>query len=271
MTQPAPKAEQKLLKVVHKYAALEAELQLIIPPKIFNTLSALCRDFLEHNKYDDPSRDFVSRLAFVFRQEAYMRFGHECLETFALAKLLKQAEAKYTPKLPRLDSVSWIRAYRNRNSRLDSDQEDAAEHIKRVWVAFGRFQGIAGSGLSGGGGGGSRGRAMQPIDVMDQELWDHHRLVYTPWYNTAKMVQVDRRRGKGRISLAAIVLKILVGDMFPEEMDQSYALVRGTSLRALKAALSAYNSPEALAAYRGPEDKPVAPPQCPTKGKEKSP
>jgi hypothetical protein len=129
-----------------------------------------------------------------------------------------------------------------------------------VWAAFGRFMSIASRGL--GGGGGSRGRVVQPVDVMDQELWDHHRDVYTLWYNQAKITQVDRRRGSSHISLAAIVFKILIDDLYPEEMDIAYGLVRGSSLKGLKAALSAYWSPEAMAAFGLPPAAPTGPAQA---------
>lgn len=249
--QDKPTTEKKLHKVTSKFAALEAELQLIVPPKVFDALTQLCRLYLAAAGDSDAARDYIAKLAFIFRQEAYQRFGHESLETFALAKLMRQTESKWTPKLPRLDSISWIRAYRNKDARLDSSQEEAAECIKRVWTAFGRFMGIAGRGFEGGGG--SRGRVLSPLDVMDQSQWEDYNKIYIPWYERAKITQVDRRRGNSHISLAAIVFKILVDDLYPEELDSSYCLVRGSSLKALKAALSCYWSPEALATFGAPQ------------------
>lgn len=259
MAQPSKKqrfqkAEQKLLKVLHQSAALEAELQLMLPPKIFEALKLLAEQRLKADRYGQESRDQIARLSLALRQESYMRFGHDTLETFAFGKLLLKQSEFWKPPPPRLDSISHIRLYKRKDDRLSADQEECAHHITSIWAAFGRFLSIGVRGMEGGG---SRGRVIQPIEVMGEELWTHHKTIYVPWYNAAKMVGVhqDRRRhSPAKISLAAIVFKILQDDFFPEEIDNSYALPAGTALRCLKAALDGYYSPERLQAFGKPPE-----------------
>lgn len=246
------KTEKKLLKNAHKFAALEAELQLIYPVKVFDQILVLAAAYLAERKYDAPSRDLVSRLAFSLRQETYQRFGHESLETIALAKLLRPVPRGFREKPPRLDAISHMRGY-PKNHRLTAQQEAAAEMIKKVWEAFGRFRFVGARGMEGGGGG---GQVLQPLDVMGDDLWEHYCKVYKPWYTEASKITVTRKRFQvGGVSIAAVAFRVLVEDFFPEEVDKGYALVQGTTYRALRAGLSAYYEPKAFKSFLG-EDSP---------------
>lgn len=240
------KTEKKLLKNTSKFAALEAELQLIFPLKVFAQIEDLARVHLETNKYDFPSRDRISRLAFILRQETFAKYGHESLETIALAKLLRPTPKGWQPKPPRLDAISHMRGY-SKHHRMDAHQEAAADMIKRVWDAFGRFRLIGGRGMEGGRGG---GQVLHPLDVMGDELWEHYCKVYKPWYLVASKISIHRRRySEGSLSLAALVFKVLVEDFFPEEVDNMFACIQGTCYRGLRAALSSYYDPPALESF----------------------
>lgn len=239
MTNITKSEKKKLTREANKVAPLEAELQLISPPKIFDQIEQLCRRYLDSNKWDTPSRELVSKLSFVYRQEAFTRFGHDSVETFALAKLLKiGAPTGFQPPAPRPDALTFIQMKPNSNSRLDAFQESAAGHIIAVWMAFGRFLRMSSRGMEGGGG---RGQVLHPLDVMGEELWEHYKAIYKPWQALAEKVPIDRKRAGGAVTICAIVLSILIEDVYPHELDGRFALIKGTALAALKAALSGYS------------------------------
>lgn len=254
--------EKKLLKHLSKNQALEAELQLVFPIKVFAAIEELARAHLAENRQDHSSRERVSKLAFTLRQETYLRFGHESLETILLGKLLRPATGGWKQPAPRLDSISYMRTY-PKNHRLNAQQEAAAEMIKKVWEAFGRFRFIGARNLETGGMGGG-GQALQPLDVMGDEIWDHYKKYYIPWYKMASVISVHRKRyAPGAVSLAAISFRVLVEDFFPEEIDSSFGLVKGSAYRGLRAALDAYYEPDAFNTFlKGamqPQDAPSAP------------
>lgn len=221
-------------------AALEAELQIILPPKVFDLVHQLARRYLQICEHDQPSRELIALLALMMRQEAFARFGHDTLETVAIGKLLVRSAPP--ARKGRLDALTHISRYRSPRMRLDADQEAAAKHIQTIWQAFGKFLFIAQRGM--GGGGGQRSRALAPMDVMDEDIYQHYREYYVPWYNLAAKTKVKRQdEGNSSVTLAGIVFKILVEDVYPESIDAAFALIKGTALKALKAGLSAYFNP----------------------------
>ena len=243
------------------FEPLEAELQLLLPPKLFSPMLEICKLFLTQQRNDQPSRDLIGRLAFTFRQECLARFGHDSLETFALAKLLDETRRPpgFTPPPPKLDAISHIQEYGNRLARLDASQEDAVNHIKSIWEAFSKFRDIAGGGFGSGGGG--RSQILSPMDVMGEDIYKHHRTIYKPWYEVASRIPVARRSMGGNVTVAAITFRIIIEDVYPEDLDQSYALVKGSALKVFKLGLDAYFDPPRLWALLKPAPEASAPPK----------
>lgn len=240
-------AEERLILATQDLRILESHLQLLMPAQIWTYVETLCRLYLVSQANDKISRDLISQMALACRMETMARFGHDSLETFALAKMLANQGPRFTPPAPRPDAISHINKYPHKPHRLDMDQEAAAHDIVQIWTAFGKFLEISGRGFEGGGG--ARSRAKGPVDVMGQDLWDHHREVYTPWYKIASKIPVARRTAGLALTIAGITFKILVEDLYPEQIDNQFCLVKGTALKALKAGLSAYQDPVQLAAW----------------------
>lgn len=237
------KTEKRLQKIIDSGTDF---LPMLTSPRIFTFIEHLCRKHLEENKYDEPSKSFIAGFAFSMRQEAMAKLGHDSLETLMIAKLLMTGPtAGFIDKAPRLDSITWINRYPAKHARLSAEQEEAAEFIKSIWDGFGKFLWI--SGRSFGGGGGSRSSAAQPIDVMSEELWQHHQTIYSPWHKVASRIAVDRRTAGGDLTIAAITFKILIEDYYPEQVDGAYGLMAGKALKALKFGLDGYWNPLLLA------------------------
>lgn len=253
---PKPKApkltpEERLNKALDGLAVFETELRLLLPAQLWPFVETLCRAHLRNQK-DQISRDLVAQFALTCRQEALRRFGHDTLETFALARMLKEDTENWRPKAPRQDSITYINKQPNKLHRFNADQETAAKDILLIWEAFGKFLQISGGGI--GGGGGARSQALGPVDVIGQELWQHHKTVFTPWQAKASRTVVERRTTTGtHLTVAAVVYKVLVEDIYPEELDRAFALIAGTALRALKAGLNAYNNPALLDSWGRPK------------------
>lgn len=253
----APKlsAEEKLNKALDGLAPFEAELSLLLPAQVWNFVEALCRLHLQADA-TKQGRELVAQLALTMRQEALRRFGHDTLETFALARMLREGTARWQPKEPRLDAISHINNAKHPPHRLTSDQQEAAEDIREVWTAFGKFLEIAGRDI--GGGSSSRATALGPVDVMGEGLWEHHRDVFKPWqFKASRTVVLRRTSTSNHLTIAAVVYKVLVEDIYPAELDLHFALVGGTALKALKAGLDAYRNPDRLDGW----GKPPAAPQ----------
>lgn len=244
---------QKLLEL---YATAQAPTgPLVTSVKIFAPFSGFVRAYLIANQYSEASKHHVAEMAFHFRKEAFKRFGHDTIETFELAQLLKPKQDISRPG--RLDAVSHIMGYPARRHRLGDEQLDAADQIKKIWKALGK--GIDGSGgrdLSRTGG---SGRALHPIDTMDEELYVHYRKVYVPWHNQAARLQIGRKWNSEPVSIAAIVYNILIGDIYPEQVDAGYKLVKGAALHCLQQALLCYDCPQRMRAAIAPPKTPAPP------------
>lgn len=252
------KIEKKLLKATNSGAALESEIPLIMPPAIFDQVLKLSKKLLQVSP-DQITRDQVAKLALTFRQEAFGRHGHDTPETFAFADMLfTTTSGGFKPKPPRPDSLTHIANYRRRESRLDAFQEDAADWIIKVWQAYGRGLMIAGRGFEGGGS--RRSQVVQPVEVMGEDIWEHYQARYKPWYRAITGVLVDRRKAGSKLTVASLVFRILVEDVYPEELDGHFALLKGTCLKVLKLALSAYSGDAGdlakLEALRNPPPEP---------------
>ena len=96
------------------------------------------------------------------------------------------------------------------------------------------------------------------MDIMGEDLYKHHKEIYKPWYEVASKVLLPRRAAGSTISIAALTFKILVEDCYPEQLDEQWALVKGSGLRGFKAGLSAYFDPIQLWAFDKPANKAVA-------------
>ena len=235
--------DDRLLKLLKMAEPLRAELQLITSPALFNFIEAICKGYLEADRNSNISRNLIAKFAFAFRHEAFLKFGHDTLETFALAKLLRATEPEQK-RAGRLDAVSYINSQKQKSLRFSAEEVTAAEYIIEVWKAFGKFRMIGGRGIDGGGGG--KSQILQPLDVMGEKIWKHHKEIYSPWYEVAKKITIARLRGQGAISMAAIIFKVLIEDYYPDGLDEAFGLCRGDTLKAVKAGLSCYWSPEKL-------------------------
>lgn len=209
----------------------------------------MCRTFLTRNDNSQESRNLVAQLAFAFRQESYARFKHDSVECFLLSELLRP-KTEYN-KGVRIDSIQHIQSYKRVTNRLTVEQEGAAGEIRSVWRAFSRHLTGGTRNLEAPGGAGG---VVQPVDSMSEATWRHHKDVYTPWITAASRTQVDRRHGNQGVTVAAVCLKILIEDCYPEEVDRAYGLKRSQSLRALKRGLDAYDDPSLLAQGDEPPD-----------------
>lgn len=252
--------EERLNKALADLAPFEAELHLLLPAQVWPFVEALCRLLLQHGTDRQQSRDLIAELALTCRQEALRKFGHDTLETFKLSRMLREGTSRWTPKAPRVDAITYINSAKHPPHRFTGDQDTAANDIRDVWGAFGKFLEVASRSI--GGGGSARSQALGPVDVMGEDLWAHHRDVFKPWINKAARTVVTRRTSTGNhLSIAAIVFKVLVDDVYPEEIDNNYALIKGTALRAVKAGLDAYHNPDLLDAWGKPPPDPKKPGQ----------
>lgn len=250
--------EERLMQATEGELQTEATMQLLMPPKVFAGLAELVRVLLQGGRHMD--RNLVAQLALQMRTDSRLRFGHDSVETFALVKLMGEDRQRWSPKLPRVDAVTHIQHSPHLPHRLNTEQEDAADSIIEVWAAYGKFLEMSGRGI--GGGGGNRSSALNPVDVMGQPTWDHHRDVYSPWHFAASRTIVERRTSNGEhLTLASVVFKILVEDTYPHELDKAFALVGGTALKALKWGLTHYHNPAKVAEWgkKPPVETPVAP------------
>src|SRR5580692_5448123 len=173
------KPEDRLAQLLKEPDPLANELQMIMTPTIFSYVEAICDAYLKASKQDHPSRDLLAKFSLAMRAEAFAKFGHDTLETFALGKLLREVTLSHAERRGRLDSLSHINGYANKGARLSGEQQTAAEYIISVWAAFGKFRTIGARGFEGGG---SRsGQVLQPLDVMGDDLFKHYRQIYSPW------------------------------------------------------------------------------------------
>jgi hypothetical protein len=242
--------ESKLARALKRNRKETLDQKLVTSVAIFEPMRALALFYLEKNQFSDASRQYIARLSLAMRQEAFKRFGHDTAETFLLGQLLRQKEEPQ--RKGRLDALTFIQRNKNTNQRLTGEQESAAERIKEVWQAFGRGLVSGGRDFAGGGGGGGKGgSARHPVDSMSDEFWKHYTQVYQPWYAMAAKVVVARRSGEGALVLPAIVFKVLIEDVYPDNLDHHYMLVKGTTLRYLKKGLGAYYQPEVLGKLGG--------------------
>lgn len=243
-----PNAEARLLKALDNTKLAAPLGPMVTSAKVFQPFKEIVRAYLEANRYSDTSRNLVSNLAFHFRQEAFRRFKHDTAETFQLAELIRP-QTVVVERTVSLGATAHIMQNPNVKMRLDVEEEAAADMIVKIWAAFGK-------GLSGGSRDFSRiggsGQILHPLDTMDEDLWLHYKQVYKPWYNIAARLAVSRKEAGTSLSVAAIVFLILVQDSYPEKIDTNYAMKKGTTLVALKAALACYWKPEGLKARLAP-------------------
>jgi hypothetical protein len=231
---PEQTIEQKLLR------KLEKEKQpplgpMLTSPGIFPHLIGIVKQYLTHNQFSEPSRHFIAGMAFEFRKEALKRFGHDTLETFELAKLLKIEVFK--PIVPTKDVLTHIMKDYPPTMRLDVYQQTAAEKIQGVWYHFGRASGLFGGGRNLMRSNGS-GKVLHAVESMSQDDFKHYREVYSPWYTEATKIQIDNS-----ISVALIIFKVLIEDIYPENLDRMLGFKKGRCHQVLRKALSHYLSP----------------------------
>lgn len=241
-----PKQKPKELDVRYLEKTKEPDSQIIVPVlftgKTSGLILELCRHHLNDNKNSQASRSLLAALGFSLRIEAMMKFGHDSVESFAIAKLLGTVQG-FQPKPPRPDALSYIQNAKRKEARLNIDQRAAADQIALVWDAFGKFLNMGARSLEGGGG--NRTRALAPMDVMDQETYDEvYKKYFVPWYEVVKKITVARRIAGPLLTVAAVTFKVIVEDKYPDDIDRAFGLTKGMALRALKFGLRHYWNPD---------------------------
>jgi hypothetical protein len=236
----APKLppDQRLIQALEKDKETAPIGPMVTSAKIFLPFYTICKHYLESQGRTESIRHFVAEMALAFRAEARSRFGHDTIETLLLSKLLK--EDREGARVGRPDALTYIQSNKRVHLRLDAEQQTAAEQIIQVWKAFGKGLMIGGRDLNRVGG---SGRVLHPLDVMDQDLWEHYKETYQPWQEVTKKIPVSRREAGSSLTLASITFSILVDDVYPENVDKGYMLTKGTALRGLKKALTHYWEP----------------------------
>lgn len=224
--------DKRLLKALEKEEAPTGP--LVTSPLLFGFIKELVESHLARNQYSQSAREHVARFGFAFRQEALKRFKHDTIETFQLAELLKEKTAAKTQI--RVDALSHIA----RTSGLETDQQEAADYIREVWQAFGKGLSGAGRDLSRVGG---SGVILHPLDTMDEDLWKHYKEIYSPWYSHVLRLFIPHGKSGTGITIGSLVFRILVEDIYPEQLDATYGFKKGTAAVLCKRALRYYWDP----------------------------
>lgn len=250
--------EDKLLKSVDLSRVPAPTGPLITSSQIFAPLLEITRYYLTQHSHSDAARQKVAEMAFYFRKEAMLRFRHDTAETFYLASVMKPPQAVVNRGT--LDAVSHIQRHPNMNMRLNVDQQAVAEHIQKIWRAFAR-------GLGGGSGDLSRvggsSQNLHPLDVMDQGLYDAYKKYWQPFYRFANKILISVGSRGESITVVTIVTRVLVEDIYPENLDRHYMLEPGVSLKVLHSALRFYHDPTRLAGSLKPKKQQTPPPTQP--------
>lgn len=220
------------------YRLSPGDLRFVIPPSIYRSVEVLCRDALAYGANSAGIRQAVSQLINVGRREALARFGHDTPDIIGLSALLarsdpfRQAMSRDPSRKPEQEPVVELA----RQAHIDSDQLAAADLVKRVNTAWGRFLAVGARSYE------SRSqkhkdRALDPFWVMGENVYKEWRNVYNPWYDEASKKKVGANN-RGMVTAARVVIHVVMLPMFPGQMDTNERLDKGTSLRVLKEELA---------------------------------
>ena len=210
----------------------------VINPKLFHAIEVLCRDALQYGGNATGIRNTIITLVSTMRQQAWADFGHDTVDVSSISSLLQRTDPA------REHSQRPLRAAEKdpiqelvRQAHLNGDQERAADIIRHIWRAWGRYLSVAARTFEKRSNS-ARERALDPFWVMGEDdflLWIE---VYRPWYEVIKKELYQTRIG-GTVSAARIVIHAVTIPMFPGRIDVVERLETGTSLRVLKSGLLA--------------------------------
>jgi hypothetical protein len=201
----------------------------LLNPKVFKAIELVCKHGLSYSNNHSQVKAAVSNLTLLLQQET----SEMSVEVVALRNLLRRSNDEFDRPALRLDPIQELG--QGSYPKLDSGQQEAALRIKQVWSSFGKYLTVAAKNLEGNGG--YRGRSLDPISVMSDEVVYLWKEVYCPWYEKAKKTFVAR----SGINEAEITLFICVEGVFPHEVDKRFALPRETSLEVIQRQLKEFN------------------------------
>ncbi len=206
------------------------EIPIKLSPRLYKAMEAVCKHGLAYSQNHKLVRDAVNNLVLLLQQEA----GETTAELTALRGLLRRTDSGFDGDRPKAlqDPIEDLGL--GSNPKLSPDQQAAALAIKRIWTSFGRFLQVASRNLEASG---KKGRTLDPLDVMSDEvavLWEE---TYKNWYQRGKRTFI----GRSGCNEAEVTLRIVVEGCFPEETDRSYNLPTGSSLTVLQHQLDQWN------------------------------
>ena len=227
----AAKAAKAATVVVVEYPSAP----VVIPPRLYAPIEAVCRDALHYGDNAIGMRDAVRKLIFSMRAIAEQTTGHVTADILSLEQLLHRTDPKQR-ELPlrgtTLDPITEM----HRQAHLNADQLNAAKFIHDIWTAWGRHLVVTGHGFDSEGGGARE--LKDPVMSMGKDLWNDWKTIYTPWYEGAKKIVVPREAG-GMVPVTRLIITIIMEHVFPGALDDLEKLKRGTCLRVLKEQLTA--------------------------------
>lgn len=209
------------------------DMRFVIPPSVFRPIEVLCRDALNYGANAAGIRSSVGYLLNVVRREAHARYGHDTADVMAISSLLTRTDpARADRVLPdrRPDQEPIQELFRQ--AHINEDQLRAADMVRRVETAWGRFLAVGARSYEGKSQK-TRERALDPVWIMGDDVFREWREVYNPWYRAAASRKVGAN-GRGMVTAARIVIHVVMVPMFPGQIDATERLERGTSLRVLK-------------------------------------
>ncbi len=204
-------------------------------PKLFKSMELVCKNAINYSGNHKLVRDSVANLILILQQES----SELTVEIAALRQFLRRTNpnfdfsansrsAEEPEGRPKLRSDPIYTLGEEPNPKIDSDQISAALAIRRVWTAFGKYIGVAARNLDAGGG--YRGRALDPLSVMSDEVAILWKESYCPWVEKAKRTWI----GRSGITEAEVTLAVVVESIHPHELEARFRLKPDTALLALK-------------------------------------
>ena len=201
----------------------------LVSPKLFKAVELLCKNALSYSDNHKAVREAVANLTMLLQQET----SEMSVEVVALRQLLRRSKAEFDRPALRLDPIQELGT--GSYPKIDSSLQEAALRIKQVWSSFGKYLNVSAKNLEANGS--YRGRALDPVSVMSDDVAFMWRDIYVPWYNTSKKMYI----GRSGINEAEVTLMICVEALFPHEIDKRFSLKLGTSLGVLQRQLKAFN------------------------------
>ena len=215
-------------------------LESAVEPALFYRIERLARDALKYSNNHASVRQTVSELHLHVVSAGVARYGHETADALALSEMLRRTDPRlgeHRPT-PKPDPIAELFDRR----LLTPEMVSAAKLLRRVAMSFGRLLLVAGRKLEGGGGV-QKSKALSPLDIMGESIWQEWRAVYKPWCEVAKLKKVKARQNT-QVTEAQIVYYIVVDLHLPRYVEQSLTLVRGTALKVLRDNLISVSSLE---------------------------